>query len=444
MSLPVVAIVGRPNVGKSTLFNRIAGGLVAIVENQPGVTRDRLYRNTEWLGRKFTLIDTGGIEFREDSTSIPAQMRRQAEIAIEEADVIIMVVDGRMRPTIDDELIAQILRRSGKPIVLAANKIENFDKIDSQLYEYYSLGVGEPIPVSAVHGMNTGDLLDMVLSYFPAVEAEEYDPDIIKIAVVGRPNVGKSSLVNILLGRERVIVSNVPGTTRDAIDTPFAHDDKHYVLIDTAGMRRKGRIEELTEQYSVIRSLRAVDRSDVVLMLLDAPEGVTEQDKKIAGYVHEAGKGIILTVNKWDMVEKDDKTMKKFDQQIREELGFMQYAPTIYISALTGQRVNKIIELVDFVAEQNSTRLPTSTLNTLLREWVHINPPPTDKGRRLKILYITQAGVKPPTFVLFVNDPELLHFSYRRYLENQLREHFGFEGSPIRMVIRQRDEERIR
>lgn len=444
MSLPVVAIVGRPNVGKSTLFNRIAGGLVAIVENQPGVTRDRLYRNTEWLGRKFTLIDTGGIEFREDSTSIPAQMRRQAEIAIEEADVIIMVVDGRMRPTIDDELIAQILRRSGKPIVLAANKIENFDKIDSQLYEYYSLGVGEPIPVSAVHGMNTGDLLDMVLSYFPAVEAEEYDPDIIKIAVVGRPNVGKSSLVNILLGRERVIVSNVPGTTRDAIDTPFAHDDKHYVLIDTAGMRRKGRIEELTEQYSVIRSLRAVDRSDVVLMLLDAPEGVTEQDKKIAGYVHEAGKGIILTVNKWDLVEKDDKTMKKFDQQIREELGFMQYAPTIYISALTGQRVNKIIELVDFVAEQNSTRLPTSTLNTLLREWVHINPPPTDKGRRLKILYITQAGVKPPTFVLFVNDPELLHFSYRRYLENQLREHFGFEGSPIRMVIRQRDEERIR
>ncbi|MDD2234002.1 MAG: ribosome biogenesis GTPase Der [Desulfitobacteriaceae bacterium] len=443
MSLPVVAIVGRPNVGKSTLFNRIAGGLVAIVENQPGVTRDRLYRNSEWLGRKFTLIDTGGIEFREDSTSISAQMRRQAEIAIEEADVIILVVDGRMRPTIDDELIAQTLRRSGKPVVLAANKIENFDKIDSQLYEYYSLGVGEPIPVSAVHGMNTGDLLDMVLAYFPTVDEEEYDPDIIKIAVVGRPNVGKSSLVNILLGRERVIVSNVPGTTRDAIDTPFVHDDKHYVLIDTAGMRRKGRIEELTEQYSVIRSLRAVDRSDVVLLLLDAPEDVTEQDKKIAGYVHEAGKGVILTINKWDLIEKDDKTMKKFDRQIREELGFMQYAPTIYISALTGQRVNKIIELVDFVAEQNSTRLSTSTLNTMLREWVHINPPPTDKGRRLKILYITQAGVKPPTFVLFVNDPELLHFSYRRYLENQIREHFGFEGSPIRMVIRQRDEERI-
>ncbi len=444
MSRPVVAVVGRPNVGKSTLFNRIAGGLVAIVEDSPGVTRDRLYRNTEWLGRKFTLIDTGGIEFKEESTSIPAQMRRQAEIAIEEADVIILVVDGRMRPTIDDELIAQILRRSGKPVVLAANKIENFDKIDSQLYEYYSLGIGEPVPVSAAHGMNTGDLLDTVISYFPAEEGEEYDPDIIRIAVVGRPNVGKSSLVNILLGKERVIVSSIPGTTRDAIDTPFEHDGKHYVLIDTAGMRRKGRIEELTEQYSVIRSLRAVDRSDVVLLLLEAPEGVTEQDKKIAGYVHEAGKGIIITVNKWDLIEKDDKTMKKFDQQIRDELGFMQYAPTIYISALTGQRVNKIIELVDFVAEQNSTRLSTSTLNTLLREWVHINPPPTDKGRRLKILYITQAGVKPPTFVLFVNDPELLHFSYRRYLENQIREHFGFEGSPVRMVIRQRDEERIR
>jgi ribosome-associated GTPase EngA len=444
MSRPVVAIVGRPNVGKSTLFNRIAGGLVAIVENRPGVTRDRLYRNTEWLGRKFTLIDTGGIEFKEESTSIPAQMRRQAEIAIEEADVIVLVVDGRMRPTIDDELITQTLRRSGKPVVLAANKIENFDKIDSQLYEYYSLGIGEPVPISAVHGMNTGDLLDMVISYFPAGEEEEYDPDIIRIAVVGRPNVGKSSLVNILLGKERVIVSNVPGTTRDAIDTPFEHEGKHYVLIDTAGMRRKGRIEELTEQYSVIRSLRAVDRSDVVLLLLDAPEGVTEQDKKIAGYVHEAGKGIIITINKWDLIEKDDKTMKKFDRQIREELGFMKYAPTIYISALTGQRVSKIIELVDFVAEQNSTRLSTSILNTLLREWVHINPPPTDKGRRLKILYITQAGVKPPTFVLFVNDPELLHFSYRRYLENQIREHFGFEGSPIRMVIRQRDEERIR
>ena len=444
MSKPVVAIVGRPNVGKSTLFNRIAGGLVAIVENKPGVTRDRLYRNSEWLGRKFTLIDTGGIEFRDEGATITVQMRRQAEIAIEEADVIILVVDGRMPPTIDDELIAQTLRRSGKAVILAANKIENFANIDSQLYEYYSLGVGTPVPVSAVHGMNVGDLLDKVIASFPAEEEEEYDPDIIKIAVVGRPNVGKSSLVNMLLGKERVIVSDIPGTTRDAIDSTFELEGKHYVLIDTAGMRRKGRIEELTEQYSVVRSLRAVDRSDVVLLVLDAPEGVTEQDKKIAGYVHEAGKGIILTVNKWDLIDKDDKTMKKFDKQVREELGFMQYAPTIYISALTGQRVTKIIELVDFVAEQNSTRLATATLNTLLREWLHLNPPPTDKGRRLKVLYVTQVGVKPPTFVFFVNDPELMHFSYRRYLENQIRENFGFEGSPIRMVIRQKDEERIR
>lgn len=447
MSRPVVAVVGRPNVGKSTLFNRIAGGLVAIVENRPGVTRDRLYRNAEWLGRKFTLIDTGGIEFKDETTSIPAQMRRQAEIAMEEANVIILVVDAQLPPTLDDEMIAQTLRRSGKPIILAANKIENFDKIDSQLYEYYSLGVGEPIPISAVHGMNTGDLLDMVISHFPKGEEEEYDPDIIRIAVIGRPNVGKSSLVNTLLGEDRVIVSNIPGTTRDAIDTPFEREGKHYVLIDTAGMRRKGRIEELTEQYSVVRSLRAVDRADVILMLIDAPDGVTEQDKKIAGYAHEAGKGIILTINKWDLIEKDDKTMKKFDKQVREELSFMLYAPTMYVSALTGQRVSKILELVDFVAEQNSTRLSTSTFNTLLREWVHLNPPPTDKGRRLKILYATQVGVKPPTFVLFVNDTELMHFSYKRYLENQVREHFGFEGSPIRMILRQKDEkdvERIR
>jgi GTP-binding protein len=436
--------VGRPNVGKSTLFNRIAGGLVAIVENKPGVTRDRLYRNSEWLGRKFTLIDTGGIEFRDEAATITVQMRRQAEIAIEEADVIILVVDGRMPPTIDDELIAQTLRRSGKSVVLAANKIENFANIEDQLYEYYSLGVGAPVPISAVHGMNIGDLLDKVVACFPAGEEEEYDPDIIRIAVVGRPNVGKSSLVNMLLGKERVIVSNIPGTTRDAIDTAFEHEGKNYVLIDTAGMRRKGRIEELTEQYSVVRSLRAVDRSDVVLLVLDAPEGVTEQDKKIAGYIHEAGKGIILTINKWDLIEKNEKTMKKFDKQVREELAFMQYAPTIYISALTGQRVTKIIELVDFVAEQNSTRLATATLNTMLREWLHLNPPPTDKGRRLKILYVTQVGVKPPTFVFFVNDPELMHFSYRRYLENQIRENFGFEGSPIRIVVRQKDEERIR
>lgn len=442
MSKPVVAIVGRPNVGKSTLFNRITGGLVAIVENMPGVTRDRLYRDAEWLGQKFVLIDTGGIEFKDEGTPIPAQMRRQAEIAMEEADVVIFVVDGQISPTPDDDLIARTLRRSGKPVLLAANKVENFDKVESQLYEFYSLGLGEPIPISAIHGMNTGDLLDLVISNLPENNDEEYDPDVIRISVIGRPNVGKSSLVNSLLGKERVIVSNIPGTTRDAIDTPFEHEDKHYILIDTAGMRRKGRIDELTEQYSVVRSLRAVDRSDVILMLIDATEGVTEQDKKIAGYAHDAGKGIVLIVNKWDLVNKDEKTINKFEETIREELSFMQYAPTMFISAKTGQRVHKILELVDFVAEQNSTRVTTATLNTLLREWVHLNPPPTDKGRRLKILYLTQVGVKPPTFVFFVNDPELMHFSYRRYLENQMRQHFGFEGTPIRIVVRQKNEEK--
>ncbi|WP_434511950.1 ribosome biogenesis GTPase Der [Desulfitobacterium sp. AusDCA] len=440
MSKPVVAIVGRPNVGKSTLFNRLAGGLVAIVEDRPGVTRDRLYRDSEWLGRKFTIIDTGGIEFKNEQTSISTQMRRQAEIAIEEADVIVLVIDAQNPLTPEDEMIVQTLRRSGKPVVIAANKVEDFSKVE--LYEFYSLGLGEPIPISAVHGMNVGDLLDQVISYFPSEQEEEYDPDIIKIAAIGRPNVGKSSLVNALLGEERVIVSNVPGTTRDAIDSAFEHEGKHYILIDTAGMRRKGRIEELTERYSVSRSLRAVDRSDVVLMLIDGSEGVTEQDKKIAGYAHESGKGIILVVNKWDLVEKDEKTMNRFEKDIREQLGFMQYAPTLFISAKTGQRVNRLLELVDFVAEQNSTRITTATINTLVREWVHLNPPPTDKGRRLKILYITQVGVKPPTFVCFVNDPELMHFSYKRYLENQLRKSFGFEGSPIHLVVRQKDEEK--
>lgn len=442
MSKPIVAIVGRPNVGKSTLFNRIAGGLVAIVENRPGVTRDRLYRDAEWLNRKFTLIDTGGIEFQGESTPISSQMRRQAELAIEEADVIIFVIDSHLPLTQEDETLAQLLRKSGKPVVLVANKVENFANVQGELYEYLRLGLGEAVPVSAVHGMNTGDMLDMVISHFPTQEEENFDPDVIRIALIGRPNVGKSSLVNNLLGESRVIVSHIPGTTRDAIDTPFEHDNKHYVLIDTAGMRRKGKIEELTEYYSVVRSLRAVDRSDVILVLLDAVEGVTEQDKKIAGYAHEGGKGIVIVVNKWDLVAKDEKTMNRFDKKIREELGFMMYAPTLYISAKTGQRVEKILDLVDFVAEQNSTRVATSTLNPLLREWVHLNPPAADRGRKLKILYATQVGVKPPTFVFFVNDPELMHFSYRRYLENQLRKSFGFEGSPLRLIVRQKDEER--
>lgn len=442
MSKPVVAIVGRPNVGKSTLFNRITGGLVAIVENMPGVTRDRLYRDADWLGKKFALIDTGGIEFKDLGTPIATQMRKQAEIAMEEADVVVFVVDAQLPPTADDEMIARTLRRSGKPVLLAANKVENFAEVEGQLYDFLSLGLGEAIPISAVHGMNTGDLLDLVIANFPENSEEEYDPDVIRISVIGRPNVGKSSLVNIMLGKNRVIVSNIPGTTRDAIDSPFEQDGKHYVLIDTAGMRRKARIDELTEQYSVVRSLRAVDRSDVILMLIDAVDGVTEQDKKIAGYAHEAGKAIILVVNKWDLIEKDENTINKFEKTIRIELGFMQYAPTMFISALTGQRVTKIIDLVDFVVEQNATRVTTATLNTLLREWLHLNPPPSDKGRRLKVRYLTQVSVKPPTFVFFVNDPELMHFSYKRYLENQMRKHFGFEGTPIRIVIRQKDEEK--
>ncbi|MDR3271412.1 MAG: ribosome biogenesis GTPase Der [Peptococcaceae bacterium] len=441
MAKPIVAIVGRPNVGKSTLFNRIAGGLTAIVQNQPGVTRDRLYREAEWLGKKFMLIDTGGIEFKDNQMPLFRQMRRQAELAMEEADVIVFVVDTHAELTRDDARIAQDLRRSGKTVVLAANKVENFATAEAQLYEYNALGLGEAIPISAEHGMNTGDLMEAVVAGFPADDGENVDPDVIKISVIGRPNVGKSSLVNKLLGEERVIVSDIPGTTRDAIDTSFEHDGKRYILIDTAGMRRKSRIAELVEQYSVIRSLRAVDRSDVALMLLDAADGITEQDKKIAGYAHEGGKGIVIVVNKWDLIEKDDKTINRFEKDIREELGFMQYAPTMFISAKTGQRVNKLLDLVDFVAEQNSSRVATATLNTLMREWTHLNPPPSHKGRRLKILYATQSSVKPPTFVLFVNQPDLLHFSYRRYLENHLRNAFGFEGSPIRMVIRQRDEE---
>jgi GTPase len=441
LAKPIVAIVGRPNVGKSTLFNRIAGGLVAIVEDKPGVTRDRLYRDAEWLNRKFTLVDTGGIEFNVEHDSIANQMKKQAQLAMEEADVIVFVVDGKAGITPDDEAVAKTLRKSSTPVVIAVNKVENFKQSSGEVYEFYNLGMGDPIPVSASHGMNTGDLLDAVIAHFPGVEDEDLDPDTIKIAVIGRPNVGKSSLVNAILGQERVIVSNIPGTTRDAIDTPFEREGKDYILIDTAGMRRRGRIDEPTERYSVVRSLRAVDRSDVVLMLIDSTDGVTEQDKKIAGYAHEAGKGIVLVINKWDLIEKDEKTMNKFDRDIREELAFMQYAPTLFTSATTKQRVTKVLELVDFVAEQNSMRIATATLNSQVREWVSITPPPTDKGRRLKILFATQVAVKPPTFVFFVNDTELMHFSYSRYLENQLRKNFGFEGSPIRMVVRQRDEE---
>lgn len=442
MSKPVVAIVGRPNVGKSTLFNRFIGGLVAIVENTPGVTRDRLYFDTAWQNKKFTLIDTGGIEFKDQSTPLSTKMKQQAEIAIDEADVVLFLVDAQTGITPDDQQISKYLRKDTKRVLLVANKVESFTGFVNEAHEYLALGFGEAIPVSAVHGLNTGDLLDMIVSKFPNEPEEEYDPDVIKIAVIGRPNVGKSSIVNMLLGEERVIVSDIPGTTRDAIDTPFTFEEKNYVLIDTAGIRRKKKINEVTENYSVVRAFRAIDRSDLVLMVIDSVEGVTDQDKRIVGYAHEEGKGLILVMNKWDLIEKDEKTINKFEKDLREELPFVRYAPTQFVSALTGQRINKIMELVEFVAEQNSRRVLTSTLNSQLREWIHLNPPSSDKGKRLKILYATQKSVQPPTFIFFVNDPELIHFSYKRYLENQLRKNFGFEGAPIRIILRKRDEEK--
>lgn len=443
MAKPVVAIVGRPNVGKSTLFNRIvgAGNMVAIVEDKPGVTRDRLYRDAEWQGREFTLVDTGGVEFKNVTDQIAQGIHLQAQLAIEEAEVIMFVVDAREGLTPVDQEVAKVLRKSNTPVVLVGNKVEDFSAT-YDVFDFYKLGLGEPVLISAAHGKNIGDLLDQVTGHLLAVSGdEELDEDVIKIAVIGRPNVGKSSIVNAALGEERVIVSNIAGTTRDAIDTYFEQGDAKYLLIDTAGMRKKGKIDEPTERYSVIRSLRAVDRSDVVLMVIDASEGVTEQDKKIAGYAHESGRGIVLVVNKWDLVEKDDKTMLRFNEDIREELGFMQYAPAIYVSALTKKRIPKILELVNYVAEQHAMRISTSTLNELVQESVRLNPPPSDKGKRLKILYATQVSVKPPTFILFVNDPEIMHFSYLRYLENQLRSSFGFEGTPIRIMIRKRDED---
>ncbi|ACV62937.1 small GTP-binding protein [Desulfofarcimen acetoxidans DSM 771] len=441
MSKPIVAIVGRPNVGKSTLFNRIVGARVAIVEGQPGITRDRLYQEAEWSGRSFMLVDTGGIDFQEND-EIVSNVRHQARLAIEEADLVLFVVDARSGLLGSDEEVANILRRTDTPVLLVANKVENFSLEDNpQFLEFYSLGLGEPIPVSAAEGKNTGDLLDQVITLLPLEIKDDYDPDVIKIAVIGRPNVGKSSLVNSILGQERVIVSNVPGTTRDAIDTPFERDDKHYVLIDTAGIRRKSRIYISTEKYSVLRSLKAIDRSDVALIVLDAEEGVTDQDKRIAGYAHEKGKASIIIINKWDLIEKDDHTMSIFTRKIREEMGFITYAPVLFISALTRQRVHRVLELVDYVSEQHSLRIATANLNTLIREALLHNAPPAPKGKRLKIYYATQKSVKPPTYILFVNDPELMHFSYLRYLENQLRLAYGLEGTPIIFKLRRRSDE---
>ncbi|WP_054697435.1 ribosome biogenesis GTPase Der [Syntrophomonas palmitatica] len=436
MGKPVVAIVGRPNVGKSTLFNRLVGARKAIVEDVPGVTRDRLYDNTDWSGREFIIIDTGGIRFDEGDI-FSKEIKMQAEVAIEEADVIVFVVDAREGITTEDEEVAQLLRRSEKPVVLAANKVENFDR-QLEYFEFYNLGLGEPIPVSSMHGMNTDQLLDAVIEKFPDAGQEDDDPDTIKIAIVGRPNVGKSSLVNAFLGESRVIVSDVPGTTRDAIDTPFKYNGKKYILIDTAGIRKKSRIKESTEKYSVIRSLKSIERADVVLFLLDGTEGVIEQDKRIAGYIHEEGRANIIVVNKWDLVKKDEHTMNRFDKDIREELKFLSYSPIMYVSAVTKQRVFKLLEIVDLVAEQAARRITTAELNRVLNEAMMLNPLPGAGKRKVKIYYATQVRITPPSFVLFTNHPDLVHFSYLRYLENAMRKNFGFEGTPIRLIVREK------
>lgn len=435
---PILALVGRPNVGKSTLFNRIIGERKAIVEDTPGITRDRLYEDAEWCGHEFILIDTGGIDFENIEKTIESRIYQQVLLAIEEADVIVMVTDGKSGLTDEDMRAASILKKSKKPIILAVNKIDHFDDVD--YYDFYRLGLGDPIPVSSLHGMNTGDLLDAVVDAFPAYEKDEEEDDVIRFALIGRPNVGKSSLSNRLLGEERTIVSDIPGTTRDSIDSPFERDGQKYILIDTAGVRRRGKIQETTEKYSIIRTLRSVDRSDVCLFLLDAKDGITEQDKKVAGYAHEAGKGILIVVNKWDAIEKDDKTMKKFEEDIRENMAFLSYAPIVYISALTGQRTHRVLEWVKYISEQQNMRIPTARLNEVIGEALRLNPPPTDKGKKCRILYGTQVGVKPPKFVIYVNEPELVHFSYERYLVNQIRQNFGFDGTPIWLLIRKNGE----
>ncbi|MDR0839789.1 MAG: ribosome biogenesis GTPase Der [Christensenellaceae bacterium] len=436
MAKPLVAVVGRPNVGKSTFFNKIVGKRIAIVEDTPGVTRDRIYGDATWLTHEFALVDTGGIEpMKEDIIS--TQMRRQAALAIDMADVIIFLVDGREGITAADEDVADMLRRSKKPVVLAVNKVDN-QKFEDSVYDFYSLGIGTPITISGEQGLGLGDLLDEVVAYFPEGEAEE-EVETTRIAIVGKPNVGKSSLVNALLGYERTIVSEISGTTRDAIDTPFDHNGEHYMLVDTAGIRRKRAIEDETiERYSVIRSLGAIRRADVALIVIDAAQGMSEQDVRIAGYVHEEGKASVVVVNKWDLIEKDTHTMQQFKQKLYADLAFMDYVPMLFISAKTGQRVNKVLEMVTYAYAQNRMRISTGTLNDIISEAITITEPPSDKGRRLKVYYATQVSIKPPTFVLFVNDPALMHFSYKRYLENYLRKSFGLDATPLRLIIRQR------
>ena len=436
---PLVAIVGRPNVGKSMLFNKLIGQRLAIVEDTPGVTRDRIYGECEWVGRKFMLVDTGGIEPNTDD-QILTFMREQAQIAIDHADVIIFLTDVKTGLTASDQDVASMLLKSGKPIVLAVNKMDSTGALDPDYYEFYNLGLGDPVAVSAVHGHGTGDLLDRCIEYFPPESDEDEEDDAIKVAVIGKPNVGKSSLVNRILGTERVIVSNVAGTTRDAIDSRFENETGKYVFIDTAGMRKKSKVDESIERYSVLRATMAIDRADVCLIMIDATEGVTEQDTKVAGLAHEAGKACIIVVNKWDLVEKDGKTMDHMREDIRRDLAYMTYAPVLFISAATGQRVPRLFELINYVHEQSCTRITTGMLNNVLEDAQTRVQPPTDKGRRLKIYYMTQVGVKPPHFVVFCNDMRLFHFSYRRYLENCIRGVFGLEGTPIVLTVRERGE----
>lgn len=437
MSKPVVAVVGRPNVGKSTLFNALAGKRISIVQDTPGVTRDRIYADVTWLNTAFTLIDTGGIE-PESQDIILSRMREQAQIAIDTADVILFMTDVRQGLVDADSKVADMLRRSRKPVVLVVNKVDSFEKLMPDVYEFYNLGIGDPVPVSAASKLGIGDMLDEVVKHFPQESQDEMEDDRPRVAIVGKPNVGKSSLINRLVGEERVIVSDIAGTTRDAIDTEVVWQDREYVFIDTAGLRRKSKIKEELERFSIIRAVTAVERADVVVIVIDATEGVTEQDAKIAGIAHERGKGIIIAVNKWDAVEKDDKTVYKHTERIREILSFMPYAEILYISAKTGQRTRKLFQMIDVVLENNSMRVATGVLNEIMSEAVAMQQPPSDKGKRLKLFYITQVAVKPPTFVIFVNDRELMHFSYTRYLENRIRDAFGFQGTSLKFIIRER------
>ena len=442
MSKPVVAIVGRPNVGKSTLFNVLAGETISIVKDTPGVTRDRIYADCTWLNLNFTLIDTGGIE-PESSDVILTQMREQAQIAIDTADVIVFIVDVRQGLVDADTKVADMLRKARKPVVLAVNKVDSFEKFGNDIYEFYNLGIGDPIPVSAASRLGLGDLLDQIVKHFDAAQIEQEEDERPRIALVGKPNVGKSSIINKLLGENRVIVSDVAGTTRDAVDTEVIHNGQPYVFIDTAGLRRKNKIKEDLERYSIIRTVSAVERADIVVVVIDAVEGITEQDAKIAGIAHERGKGVIVAVNKWDAVVKNDKTIYEYTNKLKEILSFMPYAEYLFISALTGQRMGKLFELIDVVRQNQNLRVSTGVLNEILTEAVAMKQPPSDKGKRLKIYYMTQVAVKPPTFVAFVNDKELMHFSYTRYLENQIRSAFGFKGTPLKFIVRERTEKEM-